>query len=670
MKFLYTKYRSAFRLLLLCTMPTQLTLAYDDAFVNGVIQLYIDSFSIKDNLRNGSTITPATALSDMLKGVLAHHIIVPPVRDGRGRYQSAKRVYDRTAAYCVTGSDFPVVAAQDIKTTDIVASGGSEPSKHLVYFATTYQGASLLSTTWGHLQAAAIISQPIVDTTRLDERKSMIKLLLKNPVLVEKIKHLLVVIRQSEDDVLAMFDEVPFINEQLAAIVAPYMGKRSAIISELNIRIVQGVLAFNIIAPFFGLIWSIYGEYSYYQAYKIPVSLISICKKYLLNRHTQLELGVQCGLSWGLGGTLVVSKIKEQYAVLKAMNNTIRAYRKIIIASKALATLLREYGADVGDLVAALEGCFGATADAKECRRLLLSNAFNNDRIFTKYAGNIHATYMYLGEPEIQQEMSRLCKAIGELDCYVALANKMSACNAQPDNHMCFAEYVTGSASPIIAMKNAWNTFVSASPVVCNDVSLGTPGDARFMIITGPNAGGKSTYMKSVFHNLVLAQTFGIAFADACTITPFGCLKTYGNITDDIAEGNSTFKQAIKRSKQMLKAVQNAATQGLFSFVLIDELFSGTSVDQIESLTHAYMKQIASIAHCVGISATHYKSVLGLECETEGLVRNYQVGAQVNEDGSFAAYTYRIEPGISPIKNAAQVAVDNGLSLFDQLGDE
>lgn len=548
--------------------------------------------------------------------------------------------------------------------------------KSLVYFTTHENNESLFATTWGSMRYAEIISQPTTDTILLTKRQRFIKLLIDTPELRKECTRLLGVVAACQDEVLSHFEDIPLVNPAFASsLLGPYFGKRSSIQSQIKLLVDFVGMSLEIVYPFIMLPFRITIEaLGLYKKYDMPQPTFSsvwvdTCQFLITEGKADYakSIGIFGSFMWGLGLPPAISITRQRNAMIKYMNTTARAHRELIVATKELAHILNKYDVDMNDLVTPLDKGFETTPDGKELKKLLLSPTFNNNRIWTKITGRVYTAYDLLQEQTIKQEIARLCRAIGELDCYVTLAHKMVACNQKPENHCCFAQYLTQSATPLIEMKNTWNTFVPGDSVVCNDITLGSKDNKRFMIITGPNAGGKSTYMKSVFHNIVLAQTFGIAFANECTITPFGCLKTYANITDDIAEGDSTFKKSIKHAKELLDEITTAKNRGAFSFVLIDELFSGTSVDQVEQLSLRFMRQLLDRTSCVGISATHYKSVLELETNTNGIVKNYQVGAVTNHDGVFERYTYRIEPGISPVKNAMQVAVDNGLTLIETI---
>ena len=169
---------------------------------------------------------------------------------------------------------------------------------------------------------------------------------------------------------------------------------------------------------------------------------------------------------------------------------------------------------------------------------------------------------------------------VGEIDVYVSLADKISTYDGNTYAAYCFVDFIEESDKPILEVQNFWHPFIDAEKIVSNSVSLNT-GNERNMIITGPNTGGKSTTMKALASSVLLAQTFGIAPASSMRMTPFGVICTYLNISDDISSGLSLFKAEVKRFQDLMKATKKLPN-GSFAFVILDEIFTGTSPDKAE----------------------------------------------------------------------------------------
>src|SRR5690606_13756589 len=133
--------------------------------------------------------------------------------------------------------------------------------------------------------------------------------------------------------------------------------------------------------------------------------------------------------------------------------------------------------------------------------------------------------------------------------------------------------------------------FIDADTVVINDALF--DASCPNSILTGPNTGGKSTVIKAIMLDVLMAQTFGIAPAQSLSITPFAKLNCFMNISDDIAMGASLFKSEVMRAKKLLDMVQSLQ-QDEFSFVIIDEVFTGTSPKEGEAAAMQFSKKLGS----------------------------------------------------------------------------
>ena len=108
------------------------------------------------------------------------------------------------------------------------------------------------------------------------------------------------------------------------------------------------------------------------------------------------------------------------------------------------------------------------------------------------------------------------------------------------------------------------------------------------MVITGPNAGGKSTFIKSITINVLLSQTLGISAASNFKITPFSLINTYLNIPD-VKGKESLFEAEMHRARDHIKMLDKL-DKHQFSFVIMDEIFSSTNPEEGISGGYVYAK--------------------------------------------------------------------------------
>ncbi len=178
-------------------------------------------------------------------------------------------------------------------------------------------------------------------------------------------------------------------------------------------------------------------------------------------------------------------------------------------------------------------------------------------------------------------------------------------------------------------------------------------------IITGPNAGGKSTIIKAVATSLILAQSIGIAPAKECKLTPFALIKTYLNVPDDIGSGQSLFKAQVKRIGELVEAVETAGEHE-FCFLAVDELFNGTSKAEGETLAYSVGHYLAQFPNASVLFATHFPLLTTLADENKSCA-NYKVTVDKTPEGKIA-FPFTLEPGISDQHIALAIVREEGFN--------
>jgi len=148
------------------------------------------------------------------------------------------------------------------------------------------------------------------------------------------------------------------------------------------------------------------------------------------------------------------------------------------------------------------------------------------------------------------------------------------------------------------------------TPFIANDLSLGE--DTRLLVITGPNMGGKSTYMRQTALIAILAHVGCFVPADRLKIGPIDRIFTRIGASDDLAGGRSTFMVEMTETATILN---NATDQSL---VLMDEIGRGTSTFDGLSLAWAAAHHMGEKARAFTLFATHYFELTALAQELHG----------------------------------------------------
>jgi DNA mismatch repair protein MutS len=182
------------------------------------------------------------------------------------------------------------------------------------------------------------------------------------------------------------------------------------------------------------------------------------------------------------------------------------------------------------------------------------------------------------------------------------------------------------AASPGIAIRGGRHPVVAqqVESFIPNDVMLAQ--DRRLLIVTGPNMGGKSTYMRQTAVIALLAYCGIFVPADAATLGPIDAIYTRIGASDDLAGGRSTFMVEMTEAAYIL----NRATPE--SLVLIDEIGRGTSTFDGLALAWAIAHRLAERNRCLSLFATHYFELTALAAELEGCA-NVHFDAAEHKDG-------------------------------------
>jgi ABC-type multidrug transport system fused ATPase/permease subunit len=188
---------------------------------------------------------------------------------------------------------------------------------------------------------------------------------------------------------------------------------------------------------------------------------------------------------------------------------------------------------------------------------------------------------------------------------------------------------------------------------VNSDFSL--KGQSKVALITGSNMAGKSTFLRNLGVNIILAQMGAPVCATSFTLSPNKLMSSM-RISDNLAESTSTFYAELKKLKTIIEAV-NRNEQ---IFILLDEILRGTNSLDKHSGSEALIRQLIK-QKAVAVLATHDVELSNLEKEFPGSLENYHFDVQVQ--GEELYFDYKLKQGVCTSLNASILMKKIGIEI-------
>ncbi len=245
-------------------------------------------------------------------------------------------------------------------------------------------------------------------------------------------------------------------------------------------------------------------------------------------------------------------------------------------------------------------------------------------------------------QPHVPQ-LTRFAGALAALDALCALAERsltLGWCAPTFVREPCIE--IRGGRHPVVEARLQETT---GQPFIANDTLLGPK--ARMQVITGPNMGGKSTYMRQVALIALLASVGSYVPAQSCRLGPLDAIHTRIGAADDLANAQSTFMLEMTEAAQIL----HTATRE--SLVLMDEIGRGTSTFDGLALASGIAAHLHDKVGAFTLFATHYFELTEFPATHHGAV-NMHVSAA--ESGHDIVFLHELQPGPASRSYGVQVA--------------
>jgi hypothetical protein len=207
--------------------------------------------------------------------------------------------------------------------------------------------------------------------------------------------------------------------------------------------------------------------------------------------------------------------------------------------------------------------------------------------------------------------------------------------------------YATFGNDKKCVIKGGYYPALANESFVTNDTNL-----TKNMVITGPNAAGKTTFLKTTMLNIIFTQQFGCGFYSSCSLTPYTHLHSYLNIPDTSGR-DSLFQAESRRCKEIIdKVVLSQETD--HHFCIFDELYSGTNPMEATKAAYAFLTWLSQRNNVDFILTTHYVDICAKFKKQGGRIGNWKMDA-IEDDSGDIHYTYKLVKGVSKIQGAIKV---------------
>ena len=200
--------------------------------------------------------------------------------------------------------------------------------------------------------------------------------------------------------------------------------------------------------------------------------------------------------------------------------------------------------------------------------------------------------------------------------------------------------------------------LIAADKRVSNTIQMPTQGHMH--LLTGSNMAGKSTWLRTVGINIVLA----LAGAPVCAKNmklPLLQVYTSMRTQDALHESTSSFYAELKRLKFIIEAVEDPAkTDGIPVFFLLDEILKGTNSRDRHTGAKALIRQLIA-SRGAGLIATHDLELGALEAEADGRIENWAIEVDIRDGQLF--FDYKLKRGVSQSFNATLLMQQMGIKI-------
>lgn len=534
-------------------------------------------------------------------------------------------------------------------------------------------------TVTGEIMLANLLISPIADVEILQKRQRALQYLLDHPKVVFQIEEQLIRYAADEDGLIALldpsdvvnsphFDEIDFqtyipglTSDASCEEIARRLNDTISVMSALNVPI--GLIGSTLLGKFdaqYGIIQGLLNS-----VINLPANMNLVIAE--MHQHFQ---GLPPPVKIFTLGSFVVLQMIAIYQSYRLFQDNRAAYTFIMERSRRPGRALEsarelkrlvQYHPVLEDILVHYSGFlkFRNSTQVQEIAALLKDAPEKTPDAYSYLSTNMgryKRSLMLLRRNHIP--LIRIMQATGEIDAWLTIAKLLRSSSYREKNPLCFAQYEV-SRQPGIELLGFWNPLLSPAIAVASDLAASHDTPPANIIITGPNAAGKSNAMNAAALNVIMAQTLGISPAESFKLTPFSFIHTHTVIEPEMITGVSSFSAESKRAIKLLQTLRTLKT-GQFSIAFLDEIFSNTSPKEGEIGALAYIKAIGDLPETISISSTHYARLTSLAGQFPDRFQNLHVSAEINSEGRLH-YDYALKPGFSTQNVAFHILKEEGI---------
>ncbi len=264
----------------------------------------------------------------------------------------------------------------------------------------------------------------------------------------------------------------------------------------------------------------------------------------------------------------------------------------------------------------------------------------------TLFFWDIHQVYRLEKWKNTNKNLEQWFHSAGEFEALSSFANVYFN-----NPHWCFPKISENHF--FFEASKLGHPLIVAKDRVCNNLSIN--GTGKILLLSGSNMSGKSTFLRTVGINIILAMAGSCVCATEFVFSPVRILSSM-RINDSLKDNTSSFFAELKKLESIIKAVEKKERV----FLLLDEILRGTNSSDRHIGSSALIKQLV-LNEAVGIVATHDLALAGMSREFPANIENYNFNIKINNEDLY--FDYLLNKGVCTSLNASILMKKMGINI-------